>query len=144
MYYLTQREKNEVTRECGVTAMVLYDYYVSKAFSEIDFGKDETVAKALALSTQIIKRNRLMLTQHNYYHRARFSKKTDSVIINYIGKEPVLIIKFFGELFGKDYTSVSKVQKHVDKLEIKDIIHKANLSQQDQKDLHNLFGIIHV
>jgi len=140
MYYLTQKEKNEVIKECGITAMVLYEYFISKALSKIDLSSDDTTAKSLAISQRTITRNRLTLTKHNYYYRVKISGKTDAVVINYIGKEAVLKEKFFESLFGKDIDSVNKVKKKFTYTQINKIIEDANLSIQDTTDLINLFG----
>lgn len=73
--YLTLQDKVEVMAQCGDSAMILYEYYVSKGGKDNYSFSDELVAKALHWKIRKVKTYRLKLVANNYFKQmsGRFS-----------------------------------------------------------------------
>ena len=142
MYYLTLEDKRQIVKECNFAALYLYEYYISSAFSQIDFTDDIHIGNLIGMSAQQVKRNRLRLIKHNYFFISPGKVKKEKILIYRIGKKAVLTYKFFEQLFGADYKTVPKVLKKYDNnhSRVYDIIYSANLSKQDTNDLLELFN----
>ena len=141
-YYLTQKEKQQVIKDCNLAAHYLYEYYISHAFSHTALEDDDLVANNTGLSKYQVQRNRIRLTKYNYFSISSATSKTEKIIIYHIGKEAVLSYKFFEQLFGSNYDTVTKVLKKYDNnhSRVYDVIYSANLSKQDTNDLLELFN----
>lgn len=89
--YLTINEIKEVSNICGDSAVVLLEYYLSRAGTPKFEYTDEKSAKALGWTKKKTQRNRLILTENNWYREAR-GKYYDGRKFKtcYIGKRAVL------------------------------------------------------
>lgn len=84
--YLTMDEKREVIRECGDSAVILYEFYVSKQNTkDYDFS-DSKASRAIGWSREKVQRIRLKLEKYSYFKRV----KDHNTYIFYIGKDAVL------------------------------------------------------
>lgn len=91
MHYLTEKEKKEVILECGDSALILIDYYISKGnIPNYEFNDSKT-GYALGWKKEKVQRHRLLLEKNGYLYTKLFKASDGDRIINtYIGKENVL------------------------------------------------------
>lgn len=88
--YLRLQDKKEVMTKCGDAALILYEFYVSKAGTPDYSFSDELAAKALGWSVQKVKRTRLILTKSNFFKQVQ-GKLNDGRKITVTYLEPALI-----------------------------------------------------
>lgn len=70
--YLTQKERKHLLVECGINAMVLYEFYCTKiGVPDYDFD-DGKAASAIGLSERIVQRARLVLEKAGYFGKTNY------------------------------------------------------------------------
>ena len=85
MYYLTLEEKREVMTDCGDSAVILYEFYISKGgVDDYDFS-DGKAGRALGWTDSKVQRIRLVLEKKHFFRKL----KDHNTWIVYIGKDQV-------------------------------------------------------
>jgi len=94
--YLTQQEKRELIKECGDAALILFEFYLSKAGAPDYQYTDEKSGIALGWSTRKSKDVRLKLTKTGYFYEAT-ARYGDGrhVTTTYLKKETVRDVEEF-------------------------------------------------
>lgn len=85
MAYLTSEQKREVIQECGDSALILYEYFVSKGNIDNFEFTDVKSSRSLGWAVAKTQRIRLVLEKHNYFRKV----KDGNVFLIYIGKVAV-------------------------------------------------------
>ncbi len=103
---------------------------------------DATTAKALHLSKTYVRDCRLKLQKANLF---KTIKTNNGKYVHYeycLGKEGVYTKKYFPDLFGSKYDTVSAARKkYTNKFALFPILDEANLSKQEKTDIYNLFDL---
>ena len=88
--YLLQKERQDLMKECGDAALILYEYYLSKAGVPLYSFADEIVAPKLGWNIYKVKKNRLKLIKSNYFRQVS-GRLNDGrkVTVTYLDKEEV-------------------------------------------------------
>ena len=91
--YLRLQDKKEVMDKCGDAALILYEFYVSKAGTPDYPFSDDLAAKALGWNVHKIKRNRLALAKSNYFKQIN-GKLNDGrkVTVTYLEPEYIAMV----------------------------------------------------
>jgi len=90
--YLTWKEKVKLMKECGDAAVILLEFYMSKAGLPGYVYSDEKSAKSLDWTIHKVKKVRLKLQRANYYNLeiiSDYRRKVKSKMF-YLGKDAVL------------------------------------------------------
>jgi hypothetical protein len=69
LIYLTQKEKNKLREEIGMGALLLFEFYLTKANTPDYNFEDVRVAKALEMSVRKVKELRLKLTKEGLFKK---------------------------------------------------------------------------
>ena len=88
--YLTLADKVALMTECGDAAMILYEFYISKAGVAGYTYADATVSFALKWSTSKVKKNRLRLIKAGYFKQVS-GKLSDNRLITHTYLDPAII-----------------------------------------------------
>ncbi len=131
---ISMQIKRKMVAEVGVTALYLYEYYV-QCISQVRDKPitDDESARALGLSEQIVKRNRLKLTSANYYYLSKTSNKRDTHWHYFLGREAVMRAKYYSDLFGVG--TAKKVRSKFNPSTALNLIETSGLDQSIQMDL---------
>ena len=76
-------------QDCGDSACILYEYYVSKA-SKDNFGyRDDTAASDLGWGVRKVQSQRLLLVKAGYFLRKTYRNNSETLNYFFIGKQEV-------------------------------------------------------
>ncbi len=89
MFYLGLKEKKEVILECGDSALVMYEFYISKGGMKDYMFSDKKTGMALGWNESKVKRIRLKLEKHRYIKTLTFKNPKGKFIVTYLSKENV-------------------------------------------------------
>ena len=89
MIYLSIKEKKEVILECGDSALIMYDFYISKGGARDYQFSDGKTATALGWDERKAQRIRLKLEKSKYIKTIPFRNGKKLHIVTYLGKENV-------------------------------------------------------
>ncbi len=88
--FLRLKDKTEVMENCGDAALILYEFYISKAGAPNYAFTDAQASDALNWNIHKIQQNRLKLTKHDYFKQVN-GKLNDGRRVTVTYLEPELI-----------------------------------------------------
>ena len=106
--YLTLKDKKALMEECGIPAMVLFEFYLSKSSLPNYEYSDGTTAKALGWTIHTVKNHRLKLQRAGYFLKTK-ATYTDGRSLTHV-------------LLGKDVVASAKEQVALAQKEPNEII----------------------
>jgi len=87
--FLRLEDKKDLMKECGDAAMILFEYYLSKAGLENYEYTDQKCGLALGWSTRKVQETRLKLSRAGYFLQRKGKLQGGTVIFTYLGKDKV-------------------------------------------------------
>lgn len=87
--YLNAAQNNELIKNIGSSAVVVFTHYVAIAYQTNPNMEDKQLARLTGLSERTIKRTRLALIKLGWFQRIKGKYKGETQITYLVGKEAV-------------------------------------------------------